>query len=168
VKLNLVSLKQAVGSVLDFDFKQENVELDLNREDILFVGPLRTKGQIENLGDRIYQVTGQIEVEAKALCSRCLSATPISLNFVFSLKYSDIVSESGEEDIIPFFGDEIDLYPKILEEIVLNWPSQILCSSDCRGLCPNCGANMNTTDCKCKTDNIDPRFAVLKQLLKSD
>ena len=45
MKLNLVSLKQAVGSVLDFDFKQENVELDLNREDILFVGPLGQKAR---------------------------------------------------------------------------------------------------------------------------
>lgn len=168
MKLNLARMKQIVGSVSEFDFKEQTVELDLKREGIKSIGPVRVKGQIENLGDRIFQVTGQIEVVANALCSRCLTPTQIRLNIGFSLKFSDIISESEDDDLIQFYGDEIDLYPQILEEIVLNWPSQILCKSDCRGLCPNCGANLNTTFCKCKIDNIDPRLAVLKQLLKSD
>jgi len=168
VKLNVARMKQIVGSVLEFDFKKQTVDLDLDREQIKSIGPVRVEGQIENLGDRVFQVTGQIEVAANALCSRCLTATQIRLSISFSLKFSDIISESENEDIIQFYGDEIDLYPKILEEIVLNWPSQILCKSDCRGLCPNCGANLNTTVCKCKIDNIDPRLVVLKQFLKSD
>jgi len=170
VKLNLAGMKQVVGSVLDFEFEKQTVDLDLGLDEILSIGPLRTKGQVENLGERIYQVTGIIEVAAKAQCSRCLIATPIYLNINFSLKYSDIdiILDSEDEDIIQFHGDEIDLYPKVAEEIVLNWPSQVLCKSDCKGLCPNCGANLNTSVCKCKIDNVDPRLAVLKQLLKSD
>ncbi|NLZ54700.1 MAG: DUF177 domain-containing protein [Thermoanaerobacteraceae bacterium] len=168
MKLNLARMKQIVGSISEFDFKEQTVNLDLEREEIKSIGPVRVKGQIENLGDRIFQVTGQIEAAANALCSRCLTATQIELTIGFALKFSDIISEAEDEEIIQFYGDEIDLYPKILEEIVLNWPSQILCKSDCKGLCPNCGANLNTTVCQCKIDNIDPRLAVLKQLLKSD
>jgi len=168
VKLNLAGMKQVVGSVLEFDFVKQDVDLGLDREEVKSIGPLRVKGQLENLGDRIFQATGNIEVTAKALCSRCLAVTQFNLNINFSLKFSDVISETESEDIIQFHGDEIDLYPKILEEIVLNWPSQILCKSDCKGLCPNCGANLNITTCRCKIDDIDPRLAVLKQLLKSD
>lgn len=168
MKLNLAGMKQLVGSVIEFDFEQPTLNLDLGKDEILSIGPVRVKGQAENLGDRIYQVTGQIEVAAKVLCSRCLAATPLNLNISFSLKFSDAVSDSEDEDIIQFHGDEIDLYPKVLEEILLNWPSQILCKIDCKGLCPKCGANLNTHPCKCDVDDVDPRLAVLKQLLKSD
>lgn len=170
--LNLARIKQTPGSVAEFDFQKQTVDLDFKGQDIKKIGSVKVKGQIENLGDRIFQVTGQVEVAANTLCSRCLTPTQIKLNIDLSLKFSDVVSKPGkdeeDEDIILFHGDEIDLYPQILEEIILNWPSQILCKNDCRGLCPNCGANLNLDSCECNIDNIDPRFAVLKQLLKSD
>lgn len=170
MKLNLARMKQIVGSISEFEFKKQTLDLDLKREGIKTIGPVRVKGKIENLGDRILQASGQIEVVAQELCSRCLAQTQIRLLIDFSLKFSDTISdlESEEEDIIPFTGDEINLYPQIVNEVILNWPGQILCKIDCKGLCPKCGANLNTTVCKCKTENIDPRLAVLKQLLKSE
>lgn len=168
MKLNLARMKQIVGSVSEFDFKEQTLDLNLEREGINTVGPVRIKGKVENVGDRIFEAAGQIEVIATGLCSRCLTQTQVRLVIDFSLKFSDVVSESDEEDIIQFNGDEIDIYPQIVNEIILNWPGQILCKTDCKGLCPKCGANMNTTVCECKTENIDPRLAVLKQLLKSE
>ena len=43
-----------------------------------------------------------------------------------------------------------------------------LCKEDCKGLCPHCGADRNETDCCCEKKQIDPRFAALHALLKSD
>ncbi|HHV18314.1 MAG TPA: DUF177 domain-containing protein [Thermoanaerobacterales bacterium] len=170
MKINLARMKQIVGSISEFEFKKQNLDVDLKREGIKTIGPVKVKGKIENLGDRILQASGQIEVDAQGLCSRCLTQTQIRLLIDFSLKFSDMITnvESEEEDIIPFTGDEIDLYPQVVNEVILNWPGQILCKTDCKGLCPNCGANLNTTACKCKREHIDPRLAVLKQLLKSE
>lgn len=169
MKLNLAKIKQIVGSVSEFDFKEQTLNLDLKHEGVTTVGPIRVKGEIENIGDRIFQASGQIEVVATGSCSRCLTQTQVRFAVDFSLKFSDVLSESDEEeDILTFNGDEIDLNPQIINEIILNWPGQILCKTDCRGLCPMCGANLNITVCKCKTEKIDPRFAVLKQFIKSE
>ncbi len=168
MKLNLARMKQIVGSVAEFDFKEQTIDVDLKREGVNTIGPVRVKGKIENSGDRIFQAQGQIEVVATGVCSRCLKQTNVRLDIDFSLKFSDVIIEFEEEDIITFIGDEIDFYPQVISEIILNWPGQILCKTDCRGLCPKCGVNMNTTVCKCKSENIDPRLAVLKQLIKNE
>ncbi|NLU11388.1 MAG: DUF177 domain-containing protein [Tepidanaerobacter acetatoxydans] len=166
VKLSLAGMKHVVGSTAEFDFTQQTMNLDLKREGISNVGPVRVKGKIENLGDRVFQADGQIEVTATGLCSRCLTQTKVRFAMDFSLKFSDILAQS--EELIKFDGEEIELYPQVVNEIILNCPSQILCKTDCKGLCPKCGANLNTSICKCETENLDPRFAVLKKLLKSE
>ena len=51
-------------------------------------------------------------------------------------------------------------------DIQLSLPQALLCKEDCKGLCPYCGADLNTTICGCKPDDGDPRMAVLKNLLK--
>jgi uncharacterized protein len=61
-------------------------------------------------------------------------------------------------------GEEIDLTPFIREQMLLALPTRPLCSDDCRGLCPRCGANRNERDCGCREDMFDPRLSVLRSL----
>jgi uncharacterized protein len=58
--------------------------------------------------------------------------------------------------------DEIDLDPIVLEQIVLQIPIKPLCREACKGLCPQCGADLNVESCECRVDSGDLRFAVLK------
>ena len=166
MKLNLARTKQIVGSISEFAFEHKDIDLNLKQEGINSVGPVRVVGTIENLGDRVFGVIGRIEAIVSALCSRCLEETSFNLETDLSLKFSDIITELGEEDVISFSGDEIDLCPSVAREIILKLPSQILCKTDCKGLCQSCGANRNKTVCHCKDESIDPRLAVLKELLK--
>src|SRR6266404_3874944 len=50
------------------------------------------------------------------------------------------------------------------EQLLLALPLKVICQSDCRGLCPNCGANLNHEDCRCETHATDPRMAPLARL----
>ena len=50
--------------------------------------------------------------------------------------------------------------------LVLNAPQRSLCRPDCRGICPQCGTNLNTGSCDCDKEDIDPRLAPLRNLLK--
>jgi uncharacterized protein len=59
----------------------------------------------------------------------------------------------------------IDLAPLLRELAILDVPIQPLCRPDCQGLCMSCGANLNEGDCGCEDDDIDPRFAALRELL---
>jgi len=58
----------------------------------------------------------------------------------------------------------IDLQPFIYDQVVLAIPMQPLCRPECAGLCPVCGSNRNEVSCTCEVAEIDPRFALLKQL----
>ena len=50
------------------------------------------------------------------------------------------------------------------EQMLLAIPMKVICRSDCRGLCPQCGANMNSEECRCEARSPDPRLAPLARL----
>ena len=61
---------------------------------------------------------------------------------------------------------KLDLSQLALEDVFLSLPSKLLCSEDCKGICPQCGKNLNEGPCDCKKE-IDPRLAALLDLLDS-
>ena len=67
-----------------------------------------------------------------------------------------------DEDIIVVESSVIDLYDLIYNDIVLNIPTQVMCDEECKGLCHDCGVNLNHKACKCVQEAIDPRFEKLK------
>ena len=63
------------------------------------------------------------------------------------------------------YYSDLDLDELLTEDLLLDVPSKFLCSPDCKGLCPSCGKNLNHGDCDCQQDTVDPRLAILKELL---
>lgn len=101
-------------------------------------------------------------------CSRCLEETSLAIQAQFSYLYF-LRSEkiSSEEDFQVLLDSDrwpesLDLAPQIWESFILSLPPKVLCSPDCKGLCPNCGQNLNAGRCSCKEEEEDPRLAVLK------
>src|SRR3972149_1229351 len=78
----------------------------------------------------------------------------------------ELSSDEGDEDIDfeTYKGDEIDLGGYLRELIAMSLPIKVLCGEGCKGLCPNCGVNLNLEECFCKDNWVDPRFAVLRNL----
>jgi len=103
-------------------------------------------------------------------CSRCLERTslPIGSNFTYTLipakaeTREDLELTPEELEISYYQGDFIDLAPIICEQIILQIPMRALCSEECKGLCPHCGINLNTSSCNCHLNIVDDRMAVLK------
>ena len=73
--------------------------------------------------------------------------------------------ESDDEDFILVEDMSLDLDELVVSDVVLTLPSKILCSDDCKGLCPQCGKDLNQGSCECTESKGDPRFDVLNQLL---
>jgi uncharacterized protein len=71
--------------------------------------------------------------------------------------------DEGDLDLFPFDGETIDLEPLLREQFVLAVPYAPLCREDCKGLCPQCGIDLNSGTCACEPP-IDPRLAALKGL----
>jgi uncharacterized protein len=123
--------------------------------------------------------TGTFKGHLVVACSRCVEPMRIELDeklLVTFLPPSEMpaddgatVGEDGVEisqadlDVFPFDGETVNLEPLFREQFVLAIPYAPLCSEDCKGLCPQCGVNLNTASCTCERP-IDPRLAALKGL----
>jgi uncharacterized protein len=73
-----------------------------------------------------------------------------------------VTDEALDESLVE--NGLIDTAEVVREQILLAIPDQVFCREDCKGLCPKCGANLNLIDCKCSDDDIDPRWAALRNL----
>ncbi|MCG6551737.1 MAG: DUF177 domain-containing protein [Candidatus Magnetominusculus sp. LBB02] len=112
-------------------------------------------------------------VEARSTCSRCLEE--FENGFKIDVVLACVPASSLTEDDKQLSGDELDLYfyedglldiNRMMEEqVILNIPMQTMCSSDCKGLCPACGENLNIGHCKCVKRPSDERFYALKALI---
>lgn len=166
MKLNIEKIKQFIGKSVDFESTEHVKSLKHLDEEVFFADNVCVSGNVKNIGTGLFEVIGKIKTAVYYSCYRCLEKTRVSFNIDFSIKFSDLSFniESKNEDVIRFSGDEIEILPQIINEIILNWPAQVLCKPDCKGLCQKCGANLNITECDCKRIQIDPRLAVLKKL----
>ena len=63
-------------------------------------------------------------------------------------------------------NDAFDLGDLARTAFILDMDTKTLCSEDCKGLCPRCGADLNQGPCSCKKKDVDPRLAVLAKLLE--
>lgn len=162
--LNISELLKKRVSELSFEVALEGDSI--KREDFILKlkSPLKVygnadyDGQIVNLKGNI---TGIIEVQ----CSRCLEPMDYKLDVEFEDGFSKLVND---EEIYLFEEDTIDLFNMVIDNLILSLPFKYLCNEECKGLCQECGKNLNKYQCDCNKDNVDPRLAVLKDLFKGD
>ena len=114
---------------------------------------------------------GHISGTAIGQCARCVEEYPFGLETDFSIVLVPRREFSAEEELedddlnLSFYeGDEIDLTPLVREQIILALPTRPLCEEACKGLCPHCGANLNTHNCGCTEASGDPRLTVLRNI----
>ncbi len=156
------NLKSDDSGRVSFELKENIGCIDSGGENISFSSPINVKGSIER-NDNVFLIRGEVQTEVILQCSRCLRTVKYPLSTAFSQMYS----ETGEgEDVLPIRGDRIDLNVPVKESILLELPIKVLCSEDCKGLCPICGGDRNTTQCDCRHEGIDPRMEKLKKLLE--
>lgn len=110
-------------------------------------------------------VTGTAEARLAGQCVRCLVDVTDAMvaDFQELYVYPDKVSgdTETEEEIRHLDGDLIDLEPVLRDAVVLDLPFQPLCRPDCRGLCPECGADLNADPEHSHEAPVDPRWSGL-------
>jgi len=143
-----------------------------------FPAPLRAALRAQQIGDML-QIDGRISTAVRLDCGRCLQSFKLPLASSFTLTYirmeppQEGPGDADQEDVeltpadiglIYFQGEEINLKNEIQEQVVLALPLRALCKPDCRGLCPGCYVDLNTTECHCDTSPPEGKFAALKNL----
>lgn len=133
-------------------------------------------GRIEliNTGGRI-SAQGRLQATVVLSCGRCLCAHRVALEVavdeICSLDQIDEPPPGGanrdQPSPIPIVdGEVVDLRELVRQLLILNVPPRSLCQPDCRGLCPQCGQNLNEGPCQCVQAQVDPRLAPLQRLLQ--
>lgn len=103
------------------------------------------------------KVSGHIKTEVSARCVKCLEHFDFSINskfdtILFPLNLVDFSYASLKDDEMEYIfysNGKIDIEKLIIEQVNLNIPFRTICSSDCKGICSMCGANLNYEKCKC-------------------
>lgn len=167
MKINILQAKKEIGSLEMFEFVTSAEKIDLDGENPWHGSEIKVEGELENNG-RVLKIKGVIHATAKYQCSYCLEEFTTNVDIPFSEDYQESSSEDIEDeaDIAYYNGDEIDIADLVRESMILAEPLRIACSKSCQGLCPQCGVNRNMAECSCNDNVIDPRLAVLSQLLK--
>jgi len=167
-----IELENLEGGKSDFAHVYNPDDLNPVDERVNLSGPAKVTGRIRLAGNEVF-VNGHVETRAQVECDRCLKPVQIPVNADFELEYitgteyeSSGVAEltEAEMSVSVFDGDGIDVDEIVKEQILLAVPTRMLCREDCKGICPQCGTDRNTGACKCVTEEIDPRWAALKNL----
>ncbi len=138
------------------------------------VAPVLLEFEIHKDKDR-FRLVGSAVTELELACSRCLEPFRMPVNATFDIRYhpasemsKDEEREVEEDDLETSYyrDDQIDLNELLREQFYLELPMKPLCSEDCKGLCAQCGTNLNIGTCECSAGWTDPRLAPLRQLKK--
>ncbi len=120
---------------------------------------------LESLQGGAIVVTGKVAAPWMGDCARCLQAATGTVD----VTVREIFESNGDgEEVYPLSGAQVDLEPLARDAVLLELPLVPLCSEDCQGLCPSCGADLTEGGCECEREEIDPRWAALESLYPAD
>jgi uncharacterized protein len=168
MQLELSKIRQAETS---FERTFEPSQVAMADDPYQIVAPVRLSFDVHKDKDK-FRLVGTVRTELELPCSRCLEPYRMPVDQAFDLRYhpaaeasSEAETEVAEEDLETsvYRDEQIDLNELMREQFYLALPMKPLCHEDCKGLCPQCGTNLNTAPCDCAPEWEDPRLAALKQ-----
>jgi DUF177 domain-containing protein len=165
-------MKARVGTSLVNDFHEEDIQLD---DDIEVIGPIDGHVRMRRTNQGLL-VDGWVELTLELSCNRCLKTFEQPMHVDFEEQFYPTVDVITGMPLDPFDEDEIfpidahhevDLTEAVRQNVLLALPMVTICREDCKGLCPQCGQDLNLGSCECKPE-VDARLSVLKQLLQNE
>ena len=174
-------IEQIKEDGLDLEFEEQPEVFPvlsemINQGECNFIAPLKTVLRAIRIDDMI-DVKGNINTVVRLPCGRCLKEYVTPLKSRFDLTYvhrlpdfqedeqpDEIEVSAAEMGLIYFEGEDINLQDGIQEQVIMALPVRALCSENCKGLCAECGKDLNAGDCGCNRQPPDNRFAALKKL----
>ncbi|MFN2525875.1 MAG: DUF177 domain-containing protein [Actinomycetota bacterium] len=119
--------------------------------------PISARLRLEAVVEGIL-VTGGVQAGLRLECARCLKDFKSDI----AVEVCDLYAAAGSsEDAYRLSGTDLNLEPLLRDVLGLALPFNPLCRPDCKGLCAQCGKDLNAGPCDCKTDERDPRWDAL-------
>lgn len=175
-----LDIKELELHPLDFQEEFQPGVIDLGGE-VRQRSPLKASGRAELVEEhhgknkiiKDIRLRGRMSAKLELQCARCLEPVPQELSRDFELLYRPLGTDAGRDELsvtdaeaeIGYYqGDGILLEDVLREQVLLALPLKITCRAECKGLCPQCGKNLNQEPCSCTVPAEDPRWAALKDI----
>ena len=149
-------------------------QFEINQPDCSLSGGIKVKGRLLRL-ERDVSFSGELQAILRVACTRCLNLFPYNVETGVKAYFKPREKDSSpgveieikeldiEQEI--YDADRVDLRGPIRDQVLLGIPLMCLCREDCKGICSECGTELNANQCKCRNQGqIDPRLAVLKEI----
>ncbi|OGR02295.1 MAG: hypothetical protein A2284_17520 [Deltaproteobacteria bacterium RIFOXYA12_FULL_61_11] len=134
----------------------------------LLTGPVRFEGKVERI-DTTLVLHGDVSASLRPVCHRCLEPFDLKIHesifFRLVHRAEDADRMDLEEDAMSYSGEYLDLLEVLGEIVSLATPATLVCTEDCKGLCPTCGINRNHEHCACDEPVRGPLAAKLEAML---
>ncbi len=167
-----IELDKLEGRSARFSHQYEPQELVLDDDHSRLTEPPHVAGKVDRSGHEV-RLSGTIRTRAEVDCDRCLKAVSVPVETSFAVTYvpatdyaeGDTAELQAEDLNVSVFENEtIDVDELVREQVFLALPTRALCTEECKGLCPVCGADRNTNPCECEAGETDPRWNALKDI----
>ena len=158
IKLEQIFNNDGASKDIDFSFEPDYSLAD----DFVLDTPVSFKGVIKNSAG-VVSLSGEATFSASVICCRCAEEFKKDFSVTIDHLLTDKLNNEDNGDYILVENSELDLSVLICEDIIFSLPTRLLCREDCKGLCSQCGKNLNDGACDCKKA-VDPRWAALSEL----
>ncbi len=158
---------------LPLSCSEDPAELDLAVTGARFLQPIAVDLVLVKAA-RVISATGRIKASVTCECVRCLSPFLVPLDIPVATQFRPALPPlppgeyrmpPGEAEDYYYQDDVVVLDDLVRQEVILAVPFSPQCRADCRGLCPQCGQDLNVGTCACAPPP-DPRWAVLREHMK--
>lgn len=161
------------------EITSDGLDIEINEvvslKDLTLSEPLKASLKVTRLNSDV-MIVGVMHASCVLQCDRCLKSFTKSLDIAVDVLFKPTLSPEHSHEQYKISADELDtdFYSKdtidlddfLQEQILLNLPMQYFCDEDCKGLCPQCGADLNVKPCKCSMQSTDERFSKLLELVR--
>lgn len=127
--------------------------------------PVVVGGRLQSIGEGRFYWQGTATTVIQGECRRCLTpvAAPLRLEIGALFTQDPETLDDPDSYAVAPEATEIDVTPAVREELLLAAPRYVLCREDCKGLCPQCGQDLNAGSCRC-APAIESRWQPLQAL----
>lgn len=164
MRLGLAQIMDRPGAVVPFSCSVDLSDLQYGASHPV-TEPVEASGTVRNTAG-VLVMSGSIKTCLHGVCDRCAAEFSREVEYpIQAVLVEELANEENEDEwVFPLEGESANLQDIVRTVFVLNMESKLLCKPECKGLCCQCGKNLNDGPCSCQKEP-DPRFAALRQLL---
>ena len=151
MRIRVANAIRQTGEPFAFEAAEQFSDQVYGERTCVFAEPVSVSGTYVYDG-KAFTVSAKAKALVNTECARCTIPFAERIAFSFSERFVKGTDEASDDETYPYSGDELLLDKAVLDNLFLELPIASICRADCKGLCPVCGADRNTTNCDCTTE----------------